>query len=516
MSRTEVRLVESKPPGYAQERFSTSALLVLAACAFGVFLSALDQTVVVTVLPSLITDLHIPFTRLDEAAWIVTGYLLGYTVAMPLVGRLTDAYGWRLTYFLCLSVFTLGSLGCALATSLPWLLTARVVQAAGGGGIVPVSLALASQLFSQRSRSLALGLVGAVAEAGGVLGPLYGALLVEHWGWRWIFLLNAPLSALVAAIILLALRSHPKDRAARISHRPSVDYVGAALVGGSLAFLTIALSQEAGSERPLGLTALLLAVSAGLFALFLRVEKRAAEPLLDLSLFRRPPFSATNLVSFLTGAAFITAMVDVPLFGATVLGLGAVESGLILLRLTVMIPVGALLGGWLSRHLGHRLTAGLGLATCVAGLHFISRWPASVDRVTLTADLVLAGLGFGLVIAPVSATAVAAVGSELAGTASALITVLRMVGMMVGLSALTSWGLGRFNALMANVPMPLPLEGETAEAFNQRATAYQAQLQAATLTVYHEIFLGASVLCALALAAVWFFHDRDSRSGFIN
>jgi len=348
MSRTEVRLVESKPPGYAQERFSTSALLVLAACAFGVFLSALDQTVVVTVLPSLITDLHIPFTRLDEAAWIVTGYLLGYTVAMPLVGRLTDAYGWRLTYFLCLSVFTLGSLGCALATSLPWLLTARVVQAAGGGGIVPVSLALASQLFSQRSRSLALGLVGAVAEAGGVLGPLYGALLVEHWGWRWIFLLNAPLSALVAAIILLALRSHPKDRAARISHRPSVDYVGAALVGGSLAFLTIALSQEAGSERPLGLTALLLAVSAGLFALFLRVEKRAAEPLLDLSLFRRPPFSATNLVSFLTGAAFITAMVDVPLFGATVLGLGAVESGLILLRLTVMIPVGALLGGWLS------------------------------------------------------------------------------------------------------------------------------------------------------------------------
>ncbi|HZK49646.1 MAG TPA: MFS transporter, partial [Thermoleophilia bacterium] len=157
---------------------TTLALAVLCAA---VFLAALDQTMVVTVLPAIMRTLHIPYTKLNDAAWIVTGYLLGYTVAMPLFGRLADVRGRRLMFMAALGVFALGSVLCVLAGELRWLVAARVIQAAGGGALVPVAMVVAVGLLPER-RAFALGLVGASAEAGGVLGPLYGATLSQIWG----------------------------------------------------------------------------------------------------------------------------------------------------------------------------------------------------------------------------------------------------------------------------------------------------------------------------------------------
>src|SRR6266699_2810550 len=213
----------------------TALLALIAACA-AVFLTALDQTVVVTALPRIITDLQIPVVQLDRAAWIVSGYLLGYVIAMPLMGRVSDMYGRRRVFIICWSVFALGSLFCGLAPilgdnapldflqntgidvsapGLIWLVAARFVQAAGGGAVVPVAMAVASDFYGEKRRGLALGLIGMVTEAGGVLGPLYGSVIVQYGGfsiplrssilqasgWQTIFYLNLPIVAILLVFI---------------------------------------------------------------------------------------------------------------------------------------------------------------------------------------------------------------------------------------------------------------------------------------------------------------------------
>src|SRR6266851_4801234 len=238
-------------------------LALLAACA-AVFLTALDQTVVVTALPQIITDLQIPVTQLDRAAWIISGYLLGYVIAMPLMGRVSDMYGRRRVFLICLGIFAFGSLFCGLAPilgnavdlsflqnyglnvdspGLTWLVAARFVQAAGGGAVVPVAMAVAGDFYGEARRGFALGLIGMVTEAGGVLGPLYGSIIVQYWGWQAIFYLNLPIVLVLLVFVwrLIPPSAHLKER---------IDLPGALLLGASLVCLSLGLSQEAGQLSP--------------------------------------------------------------------------------------------------------------------------------------------------------------------------------------------------------------------------------------------------------------------------
>src|SRR6266699_6238664 len=199
------------------------ALAALTVACIGVFFTALDQTVVVTALPQIIEDpgINISIAQIDHAAWIVSAYLLGFIIAMPLMGRVSDIYGRRRILLLCLFIFGFGSVLCGLApffgenidlsllgaigidTSSPgliFLISARFLQAIGGGAVVPVAMAIVSDFYGQERRGLALGIIGAVTEAGGVVGPLYGALVVQHFDWTYIFYFNAPIVlALMAA-----------------------------------------------------------------------------------------------------------------------------------------------------------------------------------------------------------------------------------------------------------------------------------------------------------------------------
>src|SRR5215831_3584832 len=190
-----------------ERRIALAALII--AC-IGVFITAMDQTVVVTALPKIIADpgINIPFTQLDHAAWIISAYLLGFVIAMPLMGRVSDMYGRRRIFLLCLSIFGIGSILCGLAPTLGQsvdvsflsnfgidvsspglilLVSARFIQAIGGGAVVPVAMAIVSDFYGKERLALALGLIGAVTEAGGVMGPLYGALIVQNLGWTYIF-----------------------------------------------------------------------------------------------------------------------------------------------------------------------------------------------------------------------------------------------------------------------------------------------------------------------------------------
>jgi len=527
----------------SRKRYNAGSLALLAA-SVAVFLTALDQTVVVTALPQIVTDLSIPINQIDRAAWIISGYLLGYVIVMPLMGRVSDLYGRRRILLLCLGIFAAGSLLCGLAPSiggsdlgiqsvqplqalgvnsdspgLIWLVAARFVQAVGGGAVVPVAMAIAGDFYGWERRGLAIGLIGMVTEAGGVLGPLYGALIVQLSGWPMIFYLNLPI---VAVLLVLVWRFIPSrtttERADTQQQRSRIDLLGTLLLGASLTCLSLGLAQEAAQITPStpvpgAATAQnnpwLLAAALLLFALFLGFEiireRRKSWPVIELSLFGRSTFSASALVSLLVGAALIIAMADIPIFVATVLNRPALDSGLALLRLTAMIPVGALLGGWLCSRITCRWTALLGLLPTALGFWLMHLWPLNVGWTQITISTLVAGFGFGLVIAPIGTSAINAANAQQMGMASSIVTVLRMVGMILGLAALTSWGLGRFRALATLFVAPPDTKfGSTA--YN---TLYGNYLVGAAHTVYTDIFLAAGVICLIALLPALFLEGRE-------
>lgn len=499
------------------------AIAALTIACIGVFFTALDQTVVVTALPQIILDLHIPITQLDHAAWIISAYLLGFVVAMPLMGRVSDMHGRRRILLLCLSIFGIGSVFCGLApilgqnidisflsilhinTSSPglvWLIAARLFQAVGGGAVIPVAMAIASDFYGQERRALALGIIGAVTEAGGVLGPLYGALIVQHFGWQYIFYLNIPIiiALMVGAWFFIPKGQHLRER---------IDWLGAILLGLALTCLSLGLAQQGTDLGPSvtnGSTPqnnpIALALAIVFLVAFVIVELKTRWPVVQVRLFKRFPFSATSLVSLLVGAALIIAMADIPIFVDTVLQLSVLDSGLALLRLTAMIPLGALLGGWLCSRLSCRLTGVLGLLFTAVGFFLMSRWPLHVDWTQITISTMTAGLGFGLVIAPIGTTAINAVRPTQAGMSSSVVTALRMVGMMLGLAALTSWALAYFKELVSKYPS-LPLTA-TAAQFTQWSKGYAAHIIASAHTVYCTIFFVSMILCLIAIIPALF------------
>ncbi len=464
---------------------------VLAVIGLGAFITALDQTVVVTALPSVMLDLKVPIIELDRVSWIITAYLLGYTVAMPLIGRLGDVYGYPRVYQASLVVFCIGTSLVALSTNLEWMVGARVIQAVGGGATVPIGMALAVTLVPRGQRGLALGIVGASAEAGAMLGPAYGGAIVELLSWRWIFWLNVPQSA----VIFLALFWLPNRR--KVGAK--VDYMGGMVLVGALLLISLALSRSSLFTLDSPYPFLMAAGGVGLIALLVLVEARTVQPLLAPALFRSWAFLTSNLTQVLVGVALIIAMITVPLMANTVMGKSPFTGALWLLRLTGVIPLGAVLGGLLVSRLGSMPLTVAGLALVAVGMFLASGWELGVADPELTVHLLIAGFGFGLVIAPITVHAISSAGEDYRGTAASLVVVSRMMGMTLGLAALSAWGVQHFQALTAGLQFPLPLPGEAASIFEARAAEYSANVNAAGLELFQRFFLTASIVSLLAI-----------------
>ena len=468
-----------------------NSTLVLSVVCLGALVTALDQTVVVTALPAVMLDLKVPITQLDRVSWIITAYLLGYTVAMPLIGRLADVYGYPRVYQTSLVVFTIGTILVALSPNLEWMIAARVIQAIGGGATVPIGMALAAASLPAEKRGLALGLVGGAAEAGSMLGPIYGGAIVELSNWRWIFWLNVPQAALIFAALLW------------IPNRPGqdsrVDYCGGLLLAATLLVLSLAVSRGSlfTSLAPIPLSLLVLGLL--LAAILVILQRRAPFPLLPAFVFRSGAFISANITQLLVGVALIIAMVTVPLMANTVMGQEPFTGALWLLRMTAAIPVGAVLGGLALPRAGVRPVTIAGLALTAAGLFLVSSWPIGVREPQLILHLVLTGLGFGLVIAPILTRALDAVSQEHRGTAAALVVVARMLGMTLGLAAISAWGVEHFQVLTAGLELPFPQPGESAASVETRLLDYNRRLNDAGLTLFHNFFRVAACVTLGAL-----------------
>jgi MFS family permease len=509
-----------------------AALLQLLTLATVVFLTALDQTVVVTALLPMGQSLGLTQHDLPTLSWVISGYLLGYVIVMPLMGRVADLWGRRRLLLICLAVFAAGSLLCAEAPRLAlwwdlanlqkvgmqvqhpaliWLILARFIQAVGGGAVIPIALAASGTLFGPRRRSLALGFIGGVTEAGGALGPLYGAVILEKWPitigmypdkWMWLFLLNVPLVLLLGGLLWWSWPSESRNSASDIAERATIDWPGAVLLGGALLCLSLGLSQQAGAMIDLASAQqaahhpYLLAAAVALLLGFIALEARQPAPLIPLNFFRSGTFTASGLLSLLVGMVLVVALVNVPIFAYAVLGQSYLGAGLTLLRLTVMIPLGAFAGGWLVSHIGSRSVGVAGAAVIAIGLFLMSRWTADSVGAPLTLATVVTGLGFGLVLAPISTTALHTTAVTRFGVAAAISTTLRMIGMILGLAALTSWEISRFQQLFAQLRAAPP--GTSCD-FACQAHRIGSAVKLASSQAMAETFLVAAIVAALAL-----------------
>lgn len=428
----------------SQRNISTS--LILAVTCVGIFVAALDQTVIYGALADMMPDLRLTVLELDQAAWIVIGYLIGYTFAMPLMARVSDVYGHSQIYIMSLLLFMIGSILVAVSPNLEWMVAARILQAIGGGALVPIAMAIVGDIFPKGARAIPLGIIGGVVEGGGALGPFYGGAIVEVLDWRWIFWINLPISIIAILLIFFLLGPSPRTRG-------SVDYIGGILLAGGLAFLSIALYQRPEQLNSIIYTTFFSVSSILLLAFFILRELKTSEPLITLSIFKNVTFSSANITSLFAGAALIMALVNVPLMSETLMGCSPLEGGLRLFRLTIMICVGAVLGGFLCRKYSYRLPTVVGLILSGVGFFFMSRWTLNTTDPGMTLHLITCGLGFGLVIAPLATAVIDSVGEEQRAIGSSIVVMTRMIGMIIGLSALSSWGMGHFQGMTAGISL---------------------------------------------------------------
>jgi MFS family permease len=503
----------------------------LAAALAAVFVGALDLTVIATILPRMVSDLHVNTADVDRYVWVVNGYLLAYIVAIPIVGRISDQIGRMAAFQTSLLIFVAGSIWCARADDLTGLIIGRAIQGAGGGALLPVTMALVGDLLPPTRRIGALGLVGAIDTLGWVLGPLWGAAVVGLAGgsepWRWVFIVNVPLGVVTALAIARSLRG--KQQTARAGDAKRLDLIGAGLLAGALLLLNLGLSAGAelgtsldsgralgGTPNPLGAYVVpLVAVSVVLAVVFVWWERRVAEPVLPLGLFAIRRFAAAIVANGVVGAALIVAMVDVPVVVAILVEPERVSavSALMLAPFTLLMAALSFGGGLIGRRVGARATSAAGLVLVTIGYGLLWLGLRGGDYLGLLPGLAVAGAGFGLVIAPIGATAIDAAPAADRGIAAATTLVFRLLGMTIGISGLTAIAVRRLQGLVGNLDLIVQLPNETTAEFFVRQTRFLHEtVIPLTLLVVRETFLIAAGLALLALIPIYFMRSDEARS----
>jgi EmrB/QacA subfamily drug resistance transporter len=480
------------PPGY---RFSIGRVLaVYAGLMVTLLLAALDQTIVATALPRIVSDLG----GLTSYTWVFTAYMLASTVAVPLWGKLGDVYGRRPLILAAIVIFLVGSALCGLAQSMFQLVVFRGVQGLGAGGLFPLAIATVGNIVPPSDRGRYQGLIGAVFAAASIVGPALGGFIVDHLSWHWIFFVNLPVGGVALAVVWATM-----PRRAGHRHQHSIDWAGAFVLAAGTAALLLGLVW-AGRDYPwlswpVGGAFATAAVLLGLFAV---IERGVTEPILPFDLLRIHNVWSSTVAAGLVGMAMFGTITFVPLFAQGVIGISASSSGVVLTPFMLGAIVTSIVAGQIVSRTGrYRPLTLIGPLVLAAGLFLLSRMGVTATSGEAARNMVICGIGLGMMMQIFVLVVQNTVPSTAIGSATALTQFARSIGATLGVAIM---------GLIVNQGLP-PAARRQGQAIHRLPELARVALAQAI----QPAFLAAAAVC-LVVFLIAFFGIREVplRRGF--
>jgi EmrB/QacA subfamily drug resistance transporter len=484
-------------------------LVILSGLLSGMLLAALDQSIVGTALPVIVSDLG----GLDHLSWVVTAYLLTSTAATPLWGKISDLYGRRIIFQMTIVIFLVGSALCGLAQSMPQLIAFRALQGIGGGGLMAIALAIIGDVIPPRERGRYQGYFFAVFGLSSVAGPLLGGWITDTISWRWIFYINLPIGIVALIITSLALRLPLVKR----NHK--IDYAGAAaIVAGVTSFLLyLNWAGDAygwGSPKALALVALAVIFAA----LFVFIESRAAEPIIPLHLFRNSIFSVGSAFTFFVGFAMYGGLLYLPLYFQTVNGMSPTRSGLAMLPMVLGLFTTSLASGQLISRTGrYKIYPIIGSAVLVVSFLLLHTIHYDTAYWVIAIFALILGAGIGLSSSTVTTPIQNAVSMADMGSATSTNSFLRTLGGAIGAALFGAILTARLDVYIdrqaASLPPGTVIDANDVQAIQGLAEPAKTDVLIAYTHALTDIFLAAIPIMLIAFVIILFFREIPLRSG---